>query len=115
MLQVRNRRHSIITSRLCHYGGNTRGVGVVLNNLGFYSLERGEPQKGIDFFNQALVILHDAGFRRGEARVLSNLGRAYERLGNLTEALDRYQKSIAVYESVRTDVTLEEIKTGLGD
>jgi hypothetical protein len=48
----------------------------------------GEDRGAIDYYDQALVIAREIGYRRGEGIVLGNMGLAYHNLGETRRAIE---------------------------
>jgi len=88
------------------------GEGTSLNNIGgaYSSLERYE--EALDYSQRALAILQEIGDRKRESECLSNIGFNYYSLGQYDVALGYYQQAIDVFESVRGEMTVDEIKSG---
>jgi len=71
----------------------------------------GQYAKAIEYFEQALAIAHDIGDRQGEGNVLGNLGIAYRSMGQHTTAIEYYEQAIAVLETLRAELSVEELKS----
>jgi tetratricopeptide (TPR) repeat protein len=69
-------------------------------NLGttYYSL--GDYQKAIEYYEQALVIAHEIGNRRGEGAWLGNLGSAYRDLGQVEKAIEYYKQALVIAREI---------------
>ena len=71
----------------------------MLNNLGMaYGQQRME--ESVACFEQALALYQDAGDAQGEARVATNVAKAYLDLGRFTEALAAAQRSLGIQRQV---------------
>ncbi len=96
------------------YEGTDRvGQAAGLDNIGVVYAELGQYLEALKYHRQALDMRREMGERDGAATSLQNMGFAYEQLGQLDQALDAYRQSIEVRESIRTQATVEEIKTAL--
>lgn len=74
--------------------GDTRQVGVVLNNLGGLQDQLGEPHDALGRYREALAI-HEAGQDLGNLAVVwNNMGSTYRRTGRLQEALEYFKRSL---------------------
>src|ERR1022692_3443408 len=78
-------------------------MGALYNDLG-------DRQKALDYYNQALLLRHAVGDRAGEATTLENIASVERERGNLDEALVEIQAAINIVESLRTEVTSEELR-----
>jgi CHAT domain-containing protein len=87
------------------------GEAAALNNIGRLYLLRGEAQKALEFHSQALALIRAVSNRRGEARMSYNIARAHRSLGNLTEARSYSEAAIEIAESLRFDVSSEQLRT----
>ena len=65
----------------------------------------GEPQKALDFYNQALPMLHEAGDDRDEARTLNNIGLIYDARGEKRKALEYYSRSLPILSNAKDKST----------
>ena len=61
--------------------GYRRGEATTLNAIGVAYEKIGQPQKALEFYDQALPILREIGYHRGEAQTLTNIGLIYDRIG----------------------------------
>ena len=73
-------------------GANHYSVGDGYAGLGYLFLQKKEPQQAIEYFQKAFSI--GTSHRENRAVILSNIGAACEMLGNITEALKWYLKSL---------------------
>ena len=76
--------------------GDRRGEGAALGNLGLAYADLGQPQRAIDYHEQALVISREIGDRRGEGNALGNLGNAYAALGEVERAIGSYEQALVI-------------------
>ncbi|MCP4428517.1 MAG: tetratricopeptide repeat protein, partial [Chloroflexi bacterium] len=67
--------------------------GTLLNNLGGVYRGLGQPEKALQYFNEALPIIREVGDRMGEATTLNNLGEIYRKLGQPEKALRYLNKA----------------------
>ena len=94
--------------------GGWQGEGVDLGNLGSAYRDLGQVQKGIDYYEQALVIAQEIGDRRNEGVWLGNLGNAYKNLGQVDTAKEYYGKALEIAQEIgyRYLEALELVHTG---
>lgn len=71
-----------------------------MGNLGVAYAVLGEPRRAIEFYEQALVIDHEIGDRRGEGNALWNMSLALDELGERNEAILRAEAAFEIYEAV---------------
>ena len=67
-----------------------------LAKLGFASLAKGENQKALDYYSQALALSRASGKRLIEGVILNNIGVAYGHLGELKKALDYFGQALPI-------------------
>jgi len=84
--------------------GDTAKITAVLSNIGVIYLERNNPKKALDYFQQVLAL---GDIRDGEASLYRayNIGRVLEEQGHLDEALDCYKASLT-YISQESNLSL---------
>jgi len=86
---------------------------IILNRIGLiYGLSR-NTEKAIDYHSQALKLSENSQDQNGIARAQFSIGFAYELSNKPLQALEFYEKSLAIYDKMRASANLEEIKTGL--
>ena len=68
-------------------------------------------QKALDFYNQALPLSRAVGNRRGEAIMLSNTAKVERDRGNLIEARARIEEALTTFESLRTKIASQELRS----
>jgi CHAT domain-containing protein len=71
--------------------------------------------KMIEYCQQGLEIARQIGNRQWEANALNNLGDAYSSLRGYKKAIEFYKQSIAVGESIRGDIKIDELKMSFVD
>ena len=89
---------------------NRRGESLTLNNIGMHYAIVGEDQQAFDYYNRALLLRRATSDRSGEAFTLYNIARLERRRGNLAEARNRIEESLAAVESLRADVTSQQLR-----
>ena len=72
-----------------------------LGNLGVAYGDLGDYKKTIDYQQQSLAIAREIKDRLGEGYSLNNLGSAFQKSSNLTEAEKTLYQGIEVWESIR--------------
>jgi CHAT domain-containing protein/Tfp pilus assembly protein PilF len=90
--------------------GDRRGEAYTLSNIGGVYNDLGEKQKALDYVSQALLLIRAVGDRNGEATTLSNIALVERDRGNLTQALPRIESALAIIESLRTNITNQELR-----
>lgn len=73
---------------------------VYLNNLGNASIDLGEYQQAVDYFERALEVAQDSGNRSGEGSVFGNLGRVFSEVGEYQQAIDFYHQSLIIFQEL---------------
>jgi len=72
----------------------------VVNDIGRAYEDMGQPQKALEYYQQALPIWRETGIRRGEAMTLNNMGRDYTDLKDPDKALDFDSQALALWREV---------------
>ncbi|MBD1895198.1 CHAT domain-containing protein [Coleofasciculus sp. FACHB-129] len=74
----------------------------ILRNIGLtYSLGGfGDLAKALDFFNQARSLYQKAGYRYGEATLLSYISNTYKQLGEMQKALDALNQALMLCRAI---------------
>ena len=80
---------------------NPQSHSIVLGNLGNAYRDRGQVDKAIYYYEQALVIAKEIGYRRGEGSQLGNLGLAYSHLGQVEKAIDYYEQALVIGKEIK--------------
>ncbi len=62
--------------------------------------DRGEYDTAVEAFEEMRLLWQQAGDKRGEARALSDLGVAQQKMGNLADAHQAYEEALALYEAI---------------
>ena len=73
---------------------------IVLNNIGVAYSSLNEPERALDYLQQALDILRTGTDRSAEALTLNNIGYAYNRLAKFKEAQDYYNQSRVMVQKI---------------
>lgn len=73
----------------------------LLNSLGVYHLDRGEPARATELFSEALRLRESYGNARAIAETLTNLGQAAEAAGDSARALDYLQRALTTFEALK--------------
>jgi tetratricopeptide (TPR) repeat protein len=71
-----------------------------LNNIGGVYFTIGQPQKTLEYYNQALPILREVGNRDGVATTLSNIGVVYSSIGQPQKTLEYYNQALPILREV---------------
>jgi CHAT domain-containing protein/Tfp pilus assembly protein PilF len=91
--------------------GSQAGEWTTLNNIGEVYRNWGQYAQALEYFQQALRIARKIGDRSGETTPLDNIGSLYEEWGDSAQAIAYYQQAIEVYESIQTEIRVEDLKT----
>lgn len=79
------------------------GLGLSLNNEGFYQLNKANYPKAKKLFEQSLSILEKIDEHTHVATTLNNIGYIHKTEGNLVEALNFYFKSLKIREKINDE------------
>jgi len=74
--------------------------GYLLGSLGILYGQTGSYKKSLEYFEKALKIAQEIGYRRGEGAALGNLGLTYYYLGELERAIDYCEQAIAIANEI---------------
>jgi CHAT domain-containing protein len=83
---------------------------MILNNLGIVHSNIGNIEESTSFFRQAIHIAQDIHGGQVLWEAYLEIGNAYKKQDHIKEALQNYRSSIAVIESIRSSISLEELK-----
>ena len=93
--------------------GDRRGAGTTLNNIGMIHGNLGKHEEALPYYEESLRIAQGSGDRAAAGITLNNLGSVYREMGRREEALAYYEQAIAVIETMRSEITVEELKSSL--
>jgi signal transduction histidine kinase len=93
---------------------NLNGKVEALNAIGETYGHLEEPQKSLQFAGQALANAYILADENLKARILLNMGKAYQNLGLETEALNRFQRSLDISESLSNSAVTVEASAAIG-
>jgi len=85
-------------------------MSMILNNLGIVHSNIGNIEESTSFFRQAIHIAQDIHGGQVLWEAYLEIGNAYKKQDHIKEALQNYRSSIAVIESIRSSISLEELK-----
>src|SRR5262249_11449426 len=74
--------------------GNRQFEANTLANIGIVYGSTGQPQKALDYFQQALPLYRAVGDKNGEANALNGIGHVYKDIGQPQTVLDYYQQAL---------------------
>jgi tetratricopeptide (TPR) repeat protein len=84
--------------------------GFTLHFIGMAYNSLGEAQKALDKFKEVLSIRRATGERREEADTLLRIAQVEQKRGNLAQARQSLEQAIIVIESVRADISSQELR-----
>ena len=90
--------------------GDHYGEAYTLSCLGEVHYALGDPQRALDYFNQAFPIRQAVMDKEGEANTLYSLAHIEYDRGNLQEACKKMERVIALVESVRANVVIQDMR-----
>lgn len=76
--------------------------GVAITNLGAIYTSLGEYNRGLELYQQGMLIFQELGDRSKEIWVLNNIGTAYKQLEQYDRAVEAYLRAIAIARSQGT-------------
>lgn len=80
---------------------DNRMRGSLLNSLGNYHLTRGELERAVELYEEALIIRVASGNSRAIAETLTNLGLAADARGDHGSALDYLRRALVTFEALK--------------
>ncbi len=86
--------------RLFVAADNRRGQAEALGSLGVITMERGEAEAALDFYQRAIHVCRAIGYQHGEGVNLVNHANALWYTGRAAEALDQFEEAIAVFRAL---------------
>ncbi|MEG4317998.1 MULTISPECIES: tetratricopeptide repeat protein [unclassified Microcoleus] len=66
-----------------------------MNNIGAVYRSISQPQEALKYYNQALPMRREVGYRSGEAATFINIGAVYGSISQPQEALKYYNQALA--------------------
>jgi predicted negative regulator of RcsB-dependent stress response len=90
--------------------GDRSMMALTLNNVGEIYRLLGEMQKALDKFDEALSLRRAVRDRNGEAVTLLRIAQVEQKRGNLTQAHQTVEQAIGLIESIRTNITSQELR-----
>ena len=88
--------------------GDKAGEGRAHRNLGWVYASLGDSRRAIDCHNIHLRIAKEVGLKAAEAQAYHGLGYNFELLGLISEALEYYRSSVAIFDDARDRLKSED-------
>jgi tetratricopeptide (TPR) repeat protein len=77
-------------------------MGHNFSGLGMAYHTNGQQEKAIKYFNKALKIHKETGYRQGEAYDLADFGEIYQNIGDVKKAIDYYKQALIIFEEIKS-------------
>ena len=90
--------------------GDVSGESSCYGNLGNAYQSLGDYKKAIEFYKKSLEIFKEIGETLELSMCYANLGMLYEESDELTNSLNLLKKSIDIRESIKGEISLEELR-----
>ena len=87
-----------------------RGEAATLNLIGNIYQDWGQDRQALESYNRALILSREAEYPVAEAMTLYNIGNMERDRGNLAEARVRSETALKIVESLRTNVTSQDLR-----
>jgi tetratricopeptide (TPR) repeat protein len=82
-----------------------------LNNIGRVYSDLGDKQSALKYFNSALPLIKEVGYKDREATILGNIANVERDRGNLQAARTNVEAAIKIIEELRTKIDRQELRT----
>ena len=86
----------------------------ILGRIGSIHLVRHEWSKAVDYYSQAIEVAGEVKDLSRRGKMYSDLGGAYEHLGDLTRAREYSQKAITIHELLNDRLSIARAQNNLG-
>ncbi len=70
--------------------------------MGLAYRDLGQVEKAIEYYQQALSIDQEIGYRQGEGADLGSLGLAYRDLGQVEKARKYLEEALMIFEAIKS-------------
>jgi CHAT domain-containing protein/tetratricopeptide (TPR) repeat protein len=94
--------------------GDKKGEAAALENIGIVYAEIRQPQKALQYYEQALLLYRALGDRGGEAGTLTNIGLVYADIGQPMKALEYYEQALPLARAVGNRAFQANTLTNIG-
>jgi len=91
-----------------------RHLSAAYNNKGILHDNRGDLQKGLEYYYKSLKIAGEINDKEGVAYTLNNIGFIYRKQGDIPNALEFYHKSLKIRESLGDKQGIEMSLNNIG-
>ncbi|MCD4665661.1 MAG: sensor histidine kinase [Bacteroidales bacterium] len=79
---------------------NSINIGITYVNLGIISKEENNPDEALNYYDKALNIYRDIGYKSGIGHIYVNMGNAYKDKGQYPTALNYMENSIKIFKEI---------------
>ena len=73
-----------------------------------------QPDKAIEFANQAKELAHEIDFKKGEALALKNIGLVYYYQGKFVQILEYWNQSLKILQAINDDLGQANLQGNIG-
>lgn len=88
-------------------------TGIANDNIGNVYTKMGQYKKAIEYHTKGLAINRQLGYRKAEAYSLYNLGLAYTKLNDTSNALQNFRSALNIYDSIDENNGIAEAENGI--
>jgi len=85
-------------------------TGMILNNIGIVQATQGNYEESTKYYQQAIDLALEAHGGKILWEAYLERANAYKNQGKFSEAVEDYQRSIAIIEDIRSKINMEELK-----
>ena len=95
--------------------GNLASEAICLGNMGNIYADTNEPEKAVDYYEQALDIDRDLGNRMGQSVWLGNIGVVYTVCAKYDGALKCFEEALAIDSVIGNRAGVAELNGNIGE
>jgi tetratricopeptide (TPR) repeat protein/transcriptional regulator with XRE-family HTH domain len=97
---LRHAQHALDQFQAADDAGSRSGVALALNGVGWYHALLGEHEPALTYCQQALALMQELRYPRGEAATWDSLGYTHHDAGHHDDAILCYQHALTLYRDL---------------
>lgn|GEM_PF-4439156 len=95
--------------------GNRRNEASAIGNMGIIYHAKGEPDRALQYYEEALAIQRGTGYQQGVTSQLCNIGLIYSDKGEPDKALNYYEEALAIAREIGYQQGLADALGNIGN